>query len=819
MSKSCCNHQHAAPIKAVSKAASGQSEHHHDSHCCDSTTPVNGCSATTPHEHASRDGNESPGDDEPPRGGCHDQACCSAPLSPAHDHEHEHDTPPADPLIAPVQGNSRHSWQVLGMDCPSCARKIETAVSRVSGVQQARVLFATEKLVVDLAPGLSPDPVTAAVLAAGFQLKGESADRQAAGRKQASQQPLLGNLFGNFLGKYWQPLSLASLMLVAALLPKEFGQPLFTLATFWGLWPISRKAWALTKSGSPFAIETLMTVAAVGALFLGETAEAAMVLLLFMLGEHLEAYAAGRARAGVTALMALVPDKALRIRTTAEGEVREEVGADELRPGDIIEIAPGARLPADARLLDELGAFDESALTGESIPVERRQGDKVPAGSLAADRVLRLEVVSEPGNNAIDRILHLIEEAESQRAPIERFIDRFSRWYTPAMMLVALLVVLVPPLVFGQSWDEWIYRGLALLLIGCPCALVISTPAAVTSALAAATRQGALIKGGAALERLAHIDTVAFDKTGTLTLGKPQLTELASLNGQPETELLALAAAIEQGSHHPLARAVVANATEQGLTLAEARDLRALPGMGVEGRINGQLWQLLAPSRVATLNVEQQTRIASLERQGKTVVVLVAGGKPHALIALADIVRAESRDVVARLKAKGVRSIMMTGDAEGVAKSVAGELGLDEYFAQVLPDQKAFKVKELRARGLKVAMVGDGVNDAPALVEADLGIAIGAGTDVAVESADVVLVRSDPRDVEAILGLSRATYAKMVQNLLWATGYNAFAIPMAAGITFGTGFLMTPAVGAIFMSASTIIVAINAQLLRRYRAS
>ena len=242
MSKSCCNHQHAAPIKAVSKAAPGQSEHHHDSHCCDNTAPVSCCSTPTPHEHASRDGNESPGDEEPPRGGCHDKACCSAPLSPAHDHkhEHEHDMPPADPLVAPAQGNSRHSWQVLGMDCPSCARKIETAVSRVSGVQQARVLFATEKLVVDLAPGLSPDPVTAAVLAAGFQLKGESADKQAAGRKQASQQPLQGNLFGNFLGKYWQPLSLASLMLVAALLPSEFGQPLFTLATLWGLWPISR---------------------------------------------------------------------------------------------------------------------------------------------------------------------------------------------------------------------------------------------------------------------------------------------------------------------------------------------------------------------------------------------------------------------------------------------------------------------------------------------------------------------------------------------------------------------------------------------------
>ncbi|MGN5117635.1 zinc/cadmium/mercury/lead-transporting ATPase [Aeromonas sp. 55A] len=809
MSKSCCNHQHTAPIKAVSKATSGQSEHHHDSHCCDNTTPVSCCSTQTPHEHASRDGNESPGDEEPPRGGCHDQACCSPPLSPAHDHKHEHDMPPADPLVAPEQGNSRHSWQVLGMDCPSCARKIETAVCRVSGVQQARVLFATEKLVVDLAPGLSPDPVTAAVLAAGFQLKGAQATRAHTITKGATRQsPLL-----NTLGKYWQPLSLASLMLVAALLPKDLGQPLFTLATLWGLWPISRKAWALTKSGSPFAIETLMTVAALGALFLGETAEAAMVLLLFILGEHLEAYAAGRARAGVTALMALVPDKALRIRTTAEGEVREEVAADELRPGDIIEIAPGARLPADARLLDELGAFDESALTGESIPVERRQGDKVPAGSLAADRVLRLEVVSEPGNNAIDRILHLIEEAESQRAPIERFIDRFSRWYTPAMMLVALLVVLVPPLAFSQSWDEWIYRGLALLLIGCPCALVISTPAAVTSALAAATRQGALIKGGAALERLAHIDTVAFDKTGTLTLGKPQLTELVSLNGQPEAELLALAAAIEQGSHHPLARAVVANATEQGLTLAEARDLRALPGMGVEGRINGELWQLLAPNRVATLNVEQQTRIGSLERQGKTVVVLCQSSGdqalPIALLALRDQIRPEAAAALQELNRLGLNSIMLTGDNPRAAEAIATELGMG-WRAGLLPEGKVNEIAKL-ASSQKVAMIGDGINDAPAMKRASIGIAMGGGTDVALETADAALTHNQLGGIAAMIRLSRAALANIHQNIALALGLKAiFLVTSLLGIT-GLWIAVLADTGA------TALVTANALRLLRKR--
>ncbi|MBV7439097.1 zinc/cadmium/mercury/lead-transporting ATPase [Aeromonas sp. sif2416] len=829
MSKSCCNHQHAAaPIKAVNKADAGQTQHRHDNHCCDQVAPVSACASPAPHETQA---NDSPGDDEPPRGGCHGQGCCSP--SPSHDHEHEHEhehehhahaeaAEASEPLGAPEQHSRRHSWQVLGMDCPSCARKIETAVSRVPGVQQARVLFATEKLVVDLAPELSPDPVTAAVLAAGFRLKGETRGK-AAETRRSPVMSLLGNLFG----KYGQPLSLAALMLVAALLPAQIGQPLFILATLWGLWPVARKAWALTRSGSPFAIETLMTVAALGALFLGETAEAAMVLLLFMLGEHLEAYAAGRARAGVTALMALVPDKALRIRTVLQGqaqsEVREEVAADELRPGDIIEIAPGARLPADARLLDALGAFDESALTGESIPVERRQGDKVPAGSLAADRVLRLEVVSEPGNNAIDRILHLIEEAETQRAPIERFIDRFSRWYTPAMMLVALLVVIVPPLAFGQSWDEWIYRGLALLLIGCPCALVISTPAAVTSALAAATRQGALIKGGAALERLAHVDTVAFDKTGTLTLGKPQLTELISLDGRPEAELLALAAAIEQGSHHPLAKAVVAAASEQGLTLAAASELRALPGMGVEGRIDGALWQLLAPSRIPSLDEAINQRVSRLEAQGKTVVVLCQAPSPHplpegegtalttpvALLALRDQIRPDAAAALQELRALGLQSIMLTGDNPRAAEAIATELGMG-WRASLLPEGKVEEIAKL-AEHRKVAMIGDGINDAPAMKRASIGIAMGGGTDVALETADAALTHNQLGGLAAMIRLSRSALANIHQNIALALGLKAiFLVTSLLGIT-GLWIAVLADTGA------TALVTANALRLLRKR--
>ena len=808
MSKSCCNHQHPTPpIKGIKQATSNQTQHRHDSHCCDNAAPVSRCASQVPHDHQDQGTSESLADEDPPRGHRHSQDGGS--LHSSHDHQ---DAADAEPSIAPEQGSRRHSWQVLGMDCPSCARKIETAVSRVAGVQQARVLFATEKLVVDLAPGLSPDPITAAVLAAGFRLKGEAQNKTANSKPRSPWLTLLV--------KYWQPLSLAVLMGVAALLPSSIGQPLFILATLWGLWPVARKAWALIRSGSPFAIETLMTVAALGALFLGETAEAAMVLLLFMLGEHLEAYAAGRARAGVTALMALVPDQAVRIRNGAQGEEREEVAAAELRPGDIIEIAPGARLPADARLLDALGAFDESALTGESIPVERRQGDKVPAGSLAADRVLRLEVVSEPGNNAIDRILHLIEEAETQRAPIERFIDRFSRWYTPAMMLVALLVVIVPPLAFGQSWDEWIYRGLALLLIGCPCALVISTPAAVTSALAAATRQGALIKGGAALERLAHVDTIAFDKTGTLTLGKPQLTDFISLNRQPEAELLALAAAIEQGSHHPLARAVVAAAKEQGLTLAVAQDLRALPGMGVEGRIDGALWQLLAPSRIPHLDEAIHQQVTRLEEQGKTVVILcsllnhagneaITQATPMALLALRDQIRPEAAAALQELRALGLQSIMLTGDNPRAAEAIATELGMG-WRASLLPEGKVEEIAKL-AKQQKVAMIGDGINDAPAMKRASIGIAMGGGTDVALETADAALTHNQLGGIAAMIRLSRAALANIHQNIALALGLKAiFLVTSLLGIT-GLWIAVLADTGA------TALVTANALRLLRKR--
>ncbi|MBZ6064602.1 zinc/cadmium/mercury/lead-transporting ATPase [Aeromonas schubertii] len=758
MSHSCCS-GNPPTIKAINP----NKPHHHGNHCCDAVT-----APQASHEHS--DGHcdlDAHGNDDDP------------PLKPD----------------APAEGSRRHSWQVSGMDCPSCARKIETAVGRLNGVNQARVLFATERLVVDAIPALSPLDIMAAVSAAGFTLNEETT---------ATTPATTGWLRSNL------PLiSLTTLMALATLIgqiaPTQ-GEWLFILATLWGLWPVARKAWQLARSGTPFAIETLMSVAAVGALYLGETAEAAMVLLLFMLGEKLEAYAAGRARAGVSALMALVPERAVRVR----GELREEVEAGELMPGDVIEVAPGARLPADAELLDALAAFDESALTGESLPVERRSGEKVAAGSLCVDRVIRLRVISEPGHNAIDRILQLIEEAESQRAPIERFIDRFSRWYTPAMMLVALAVILIPPLTMGADWQTWIYRGLALLLIGCPCALVISTPAAVTSALAAATRQGALIKGGAALERLASVELIAFDKTGTLTLGKPAVTDLIALDDtHPIERLLAMATAIEQGSHHPLAQAIVAHAQGLGVTPATAREIRALPGMGVEGEIDGQSWSLLAPTHQGGLAKGAVAQIQTLEQGGKTVIVLAQTGIPRALLALQDRLRPDARAALVELQALGIDGVMLTGDNPRAAAAIAAELNLD-YRAGLLPADKVEAVANL-GNQKAVAMVGDGINDAPAMKRARIGIAMGSGTDVALETADAALTTSQLHGLPAMIRLSRAALANIRQNIALALGLKAiFLVTSLLGLT-GLWLAVLADTGA------TALVTANALRLLRKR--
>ncbi|QXF35364.1 zinc/cadmium/mercury/lead-transporting ATPase [Photorhabdus luminescens] len=751
------------------KNSAHQHNHQHGS-CCATTTCSDQAKQVSEHLH-----NHEPG-----------KAC-------SHKHNHSHDT--QETQAPELLASQRFSWVVNGMDCPSCARKIETAVSKIPEVKQAKVLFATEKLVVDADTDIR-SAVIQAVNQAGFALRNSDSSQKAAKSSR---------------WKEFAPIITLSLMMLISWgishINPSFGRIAFIITTVIGLVPIVTKAWQLIRSGTPFAIETLMSVAAIGALFIDATAEAAMVLLLFMLGEMLEAYAAGRARRGVSALMALVPEEALLVKN---GEKRT-VPVSDLRPGDIIEIAPGGRLPTDAELLNSFASFDESALTGESIPVERMQCEKVPAGCLSVDRAVQMKVLSEQGNNAIDRILQLIEEAEERRAPIERFIDRFSRIYTPLIMLFSALVIIIPPTVFSQPWETWIYRGLTLLLIGCPCALVISTPAAITSALAAATRRGALIKGGAALEQLGLITTIAFDKTGTLTAGKPQVTNVQPVENISESQLLTLASAVESGSHHPLAKAILQYAESKQVNITEAEQRKALAGIGVEGQLDGKRILVSAPGKLPenTLSDHWKQKIVQLEDCGKTVVAVMHDEQFTGLIAMQDTLRQDAIDAIRLLKDQGIKSVMLTGDNPRAATAIAGQLGID-FRAGLMPEDKVKAVIALN-KDHNTMMVGDGINDAPAMKASSIGVAMGSGTDVALETADAALTHNRLTGLSEIITLSRATHNNIRQNIAIALGLKGiFLITSLLGIT---GLWMA----VLADSGATALVTANAVRLLRIK--
>ncbi|QNK07037.1 Cd2+/Zn2+-exporting ATPase [Raoultella sp. BIGb0399] len=695
----------------------------------------------------------------------------------------------ATPPESTPLNEARYRWLVEGMDCAACARKVETAVRQVEGVSQVQVVFATEKLLVN-ADGDVRERIESAVRAAGYTLRDESAPA-----------PKVSRLREN--------LPLVTLLLMMALswgleqFNHPFGELAFIATTLVGLWPVARQAVRLIRSGSWFAIETLMSVAAIGALFIGATAEAAMVLLLFLIGERLEGWAASRARQGVSALMALKPDTAIRLRN---GE-RQTVAQRDLRPGDVIEVAAGGRLPADGQLLTPFASFDESALTGESVPVERRSGERVAAGATSVDRLVQLTVMSEPGDSAIDRILKLIEEAEERRAPIERFIDRFSRVYTPAIMVVALLVAIVPPLFFSAAWLPWIYKGLTLLLIGCPCALVISTPAAITSGLAVAARRGALIKGGAALEQLGRVRQVAFDKTGTLTVGQPRVTAIIALNEEDENSLLALAAAVEQGSSHPLAQAIVREAQQRQLAIPSARNQRALAGSGIEADVDGQ--QILICAAGNGSAPQHEAQIQQLENAGQTVVLVQREQALLGILALQDTLRDDARQAVDDLHRLGVKGVILTGDNPRAAAAIAGELGL-AFRAGLLPADKVTAVTALNAEE-PLAMVGDGINDAPAMKAATIGIAMGSGTDVALETADAALTHNRLTGLAQMIALARATHANIRQNIAIALGLKGiFLITTLLGLT-GLWLAVLADTGA------TVLVTANALRLLRQK--
>ena len=707
------------------------------------------------------------------------------------------------------------SMKIEGMDCASCAHKIERAVARLPGTSEIRVNFATETLELALASGSATQrqDIESTITSLGF---GVSGDTQAAHGEGANPPPITPG------PRWWQTRNgkqvvglglLISVAYALALLFPSYGNLIFAAAVIAGVAPFARKALALAKSGSPFSIETLMSVAALGALIIGEGEEAAAVVFLFSVGELLESVAAGRARSGIKALASLVPKTAVLL--DRDGGQRE-VAAVSLRIDDHVLVRPGDRVAADGVIVHGASALDESPITGESIPVAKAVGDAVFAGSINAAGALQVRVEKTASDNTIARIIHLVEQAQASKAPTARFIEQFSRYYTPAVMAIAALVVLVPPLAMGGNWETWLYRGLALLLIACPCALVLSTPAAIASGLAAGTRRGLLIKGGNTLETIGRVGLIAFDKTGTLTEGRPRVTDIVASEHASENEVLALAAGVESGSSHPLAKAIMDHARSMEVALPVATDATATAGQAVHATIGGRTLAVGSPlyaAQAAALTSAQQARIQTLQNEGKTVSVLVdeQAGKALGLLALRDEPRRDAQEGVAQLAAMGVRPIMLTGDNRHTAQAIAGQLGMD-WKAELLPQDKLRLIDELKLNA-KVAMVGDGINDAPALATADVGIAMGGGTDVAIETADAALLKNRVADVAHLVALSRATMTNIHQNVAVALGLKGvFLITTILGFT-GLWVAVLADTGA------TALVTLNALRLLRFKGA
>jgi Cd2+/Zn2+-exporting ATPase len=657
-------------------------------------------------------------------------------------------------------------FRVGGMDCASCAAAIERAVGGLEGVRgvQVDVMQGTVRVARD--PGLDDADLTGAIRKVGYTVSERPADREAqpVGRLVAAAVSGLFLLAG--LGVGW----------AGAPVPPV---PFLAISIVAGGWYVVPKGWQALRSRA-LDINFLMTLAALGAAVIGEWSEAAAAMFLFAVAQQLEGFAMGRARRAITGLVKLAPREATVRRDGRELTVPVEAVA----VGDVIIVRPGERVALDGVVERGHSALDQSPITGESMPVDKEPGSEVFAGSINGHGALEVRVTSHADDTTLARILHLVEEAQASRAPSQSFVDRFARVYTPAVVALAALVAVLPPLVAGADWSVWLYRALALLVIACPCALVISTPVTIVSGLTGAARAGVLIKGGAQLEAAGTIDTVLFDKTGTLTEGRPVVTEIVSLNGVVEDEVLRLAAAVDRHSEHPVARAIVQAAARRGLTVPEPERFIALPGRGARATVAG-LPLYLGNSRICAElgNCDEAVHraIERLEGTGRTAVLLTTAERALGIVAIADRPRPGARESVAALHAAGIRRVLMvTGDNETVARTVGAELGIDDIRAGLLPAEKHQAVTALRAAGNRVAVVGDGVNDAPALAAADVGIAMGAaGTHVALETADIVLMGDDLDQVAATIQRSRRTVRIIKQNIAFSLGLKAVFLVLA----------------------------------------
>nr|WP_234949026.1 heavy metal translocating P-type ATPase [Corynebacterium sp. CNCTC7651] len=594
-----------------------------------------------------------------------------------------------------------------------------------------------------------------------------------------------------------------------------------TVIYFWGGWPFLTGAVAEIRQRQPgmmLLIGLAITVAFVASWLsslgvlphtLNFWWELALLVVIMLLGHWIEMRSLAQTTSALDSLAALLPDEAEKV----DGDDVIKVAPAELEVGDVVIVRPGSSVPADGEIIDGSAAMDESMVTGESKTVRRETGEHVVAGTIATDSGLRVKVTATGKDTALAGIQQLVADAQASSSRAQRVADTAAGWLFWFTIGAAVITAVVWSFL-GQP-DSAVERTITVLVIACPHALGLAIPLVVSIATEPAARAGVLIKDRLALESMRNVDAVLFDKTGTLTQGEPTVTGVEAVEGYSKNELLALAAAAESDSEHPLARAIVGAAEEQQLEIPRASDFSSSPAVGVKATVDGTVIEVGGPYLLDEHGADELDVADTWRKEGAIILHVLAGGRVIGALRLADKIRDESFDAVKALHAADVQVVMITGDAEAVAQSVAEELGIDRVYAGVRPEDKAAKVKELQHEGRTVAMVGDGVNDAPSLAQADVGIAIGAGTDVAIGSAGVILASSDPRSVLSIIDLSREAYKKMRQNLWWAAGYNLAAVPLAAGVLAPIGFIMPMSVGAILMSASTVIVALNAQLLRR----
>ncbi|MET3576061.1 heavy metal translocating P-type ATPase [Bhargavaea ullalensis] len=696
----------------------------------------------------------------------------------------------------------KQEYRLENLSCANCAAKFERNVSSLSTVSGAQVNFGASKLTV--IGGATVEELEAAGSFDGIKVV------PANKRPEMKKTPLLRRKETAVTG--------VSLILLAAGLISSYtaGESAWlTIALFSA--SILAGGLGMFRAGLrnlarlEFEMKTLMTIAVIGAAIIGEWREAAVVVFLFAISEMLEAYSMDKARQSIRGLMDLAPPVAEVIRNGSPAEIPTE----EIRIGDVMVVRPGGKLAMDGIIIEGRSSVSEAAITGESVPAAKGPDDEVFAGTLNGEGALKVRVTKGAEDTTIAKIIHLVEEAQAEKAPSQKFVDRFAKWYTPAIMTVAFLVAVLPPLL-GADWHTWIYQGLAVLVVGCPCALVVSTPVAIVTAIGNAARNGVLIKGGVHLEELGRIRAVAFDKTGTLTNGVPEVTNVLMAEDMERKRLIALAAAVESLSQHPLANAILKEARGSGAAVPEVTDFRSVTGKGAEGRVAGD--------RVAVGSVDwisEQTDIPVSFRQdaerlleeGKTVMAVTSGGRFAGLIAAADSERREAAAIVGNLKRSGVGAIaMLTGDHRKTAEAIAGRIGITDVRAGLMPDEKLKAIKEFNNSHGSAAMVGDGINDAPALAAASVGIAMGgAGTDAALETADIALMADDLEKLPYTIRLSRKTLRIIKENIMFALG-----LKIAALLLLIPGWL-TLWIAIFADMGATLLVVLNSLRLIRIR--